>query len=383
MKKAKRLTALLLLGLMTATTMAGCSSDEPEAPPVIVDTGSEAVSTAATEASTQEAEPEPEKEEIPEGMYRSELTGLPIDESLKNQRPIAVMVDNEVTALDHFGIAEADIVYEMINSTANDRITRLMPVYKDWKNVDQIGNVRSARSTNMMIYPEYDAVLMHAGGPFYINDYLNTGYNPRINGDFTRIPNGKPSEFTLYIKNSVKSLEGLFQTYNLPEEYTEHHTEGDHFLFVEYGKEVDQSGSDWKKAETADLSAAFKHNKSRLIYNEETTTYDYEEYGRLHVDADDEETATFENVFLIRASMSQLDNNGYMVYNVYVGEPAPAWYLTNGMVKEIYWQKTGATDAMKFFEKDATGTFVPLAINSGKTYIGIIPADHWDGITIE
>lgn len=384
MKKVKRMAGLLLAGLMTATALMSCSSDEPEAPPVIVDTGSaQTDNSSATVASTVEEEPEPVKAEIPEGMYRSELTGLPIDEALKNQRPIAVMVDNEVTALDHFGIAEADILYEMINSTANDRITRLMPVYKDWKSVDQIGNVRSARSTNMMIYPEYDAVLMHAGGPFYINDYLNTGFNPRINGDFTRIPNGKPSEFTLYIKNSVKSLESLFQTYNLSEEYTEHHEEGDHFLFVEYGEEVDQSGTDWKEVSAVDLSAPFKHNKSRLVYNEDTTSYDYEEYGRLHVDGEDEEVATFENAFLIRASMSQLDANGYMVYNMYVGEPTEAYYLTNGKMKEVYWQKTGPQDAIKFFEKDASGKIVPMAINSGKTYIGIIPADHWDGITFE
>ena len=30
----------------------------------------------------------------------------------KDQRPIAVMVDNERTALPHFGTADADVVYE-------------------------------------------------------------------------------------------------------------------------------------------------------------------------------------------------------------------------------------------------------------------------------
>ena len=65
-------------------------------------------------------------------VYTSELTGLPISASLKDQRPIAVMVDNEKVALKHFGTAEADIVYEMMNSTANDRSTRLMCIYKDY-----------------------------------------------------------------------------------------------------------------------------------------------------------------------------------------------------------------------------------------------------------
>ncbi len=56
----------------------------------------------------------------------SELTGLEISDALVNQRPVAVMVDNEKTALKHYGTGEADIVYEMMNSTANGRITRFI-----------------------------------------------------------------------------------------------------------------------------------------------------------------------------------------------------------------------------------------------------------------
>ena len=63
-------------------------------------------------------------------MYRSELTNELIDESLKNQRPIAVMVDNESIALPHYGLSQADVVYEMMNSTLNGRITRFMVLVK-------------------------------------------------------------------------------------------------------------------------------------------------------------------------------------------------------------------------------------------------------------
>ena len=50
------------------------------------------------------------------GAYRSAYQR----KSQGSGRPIAVMVDNEKVALKHFGTAEADIVYEMMNSTAND-----------------------------------------------------------------------------------------------------------------------------------------------------------------------------------------------------------------------------------------------------------------------
>lgn len=50
-------------------------------------------------------------------MYRSELTNEWIDASLAMQRPVAIMVDNESKALPHYGLTEADVVYEMMNST--------------------------------------------------------------------------------------------------------------------------------------------------------------------------------------------------------------------------------------------------------------------------
>ena len=65
-----------------------------------------AYASSAAEVSTVQAE------DPPVGMYRSELTGEWISSTLMNQRPIAVMVDNEITALPHFGTSEADIVYD-------------------------------------------------------------------------------------------------------------------------------------------------------------------------------------------------------------------------------------------------------------------------------
>lgn len=100
-------------------------------------------------------------EETREGMYRSEITNEWIDESLKNQRPVAIMVDNEKTALPHYGLTEADVVYEIMNSTANGRITRLMAIVKDWGKIQQFGSVRSTRPTNIMLAAEWNAVLCH------------------------------------------------------------------------------------------------------------------------------------------------------------------------------------------------------------------------------
>ena len=172
MKKKVLAAILIAVGVLT-----GCGNAEPiaspiqtvEAEPIATDTQEVVAQPEATEA--------PVEEVGPENCYRSELTNEWIDESLKDQRPIAVMVDNERTALPHFGVADADVVYEIMNSTLNDRITRFMVLVKDWTSITQLGSVRSARPTNFMLAAEWNAVLCHDGGPYFINDWAAKDYS--------------------------------------------------------------------------------------------------------------------------------------------------------------------------------------------------------------
>ena len=53
------------------------------------------------------------------------------------------------------------------------------------------GNVRSARSTNVILAPEYNAILVHDGGPYHIDFWL--GYdnaNNHLSGGFARFSLG-------------------------------------------------------------------------------------------------------------------------------------------------------------------------------------------------
>ena len=326
-----------------------------------------------------------EAAEVPAGMYLSELTGEPIDEALKNQRPIAVMVDNERTALDHFGTAEADVVYEMMNSTANDRITRLMVLVKDWGSIKQLGSIRSTRPTNLLLYPEWNAVLCHDGGPaVHINAYLENDYTPRFNGSFSRVDNGKPTEFTEYILEG--DLERNFTNSGISPEYDENRLEDEsHFEFVPYGHAIDLETdyNDAFDASEIDMSQVFFHNGSKLIYNKDTETYDYHEYGAPHTDGEDGEVMTFKNVFLQDVVFNQLDDNGYLIYNVLDFNYNKAYYFTNGKGIEVFWQKIETLDHTRYFVYNEDGLLEEIEINAGKTYIGLIPDDSWDKLDIK
>ena len=63
-----------------------------------------------------------------------------IDEN-SNDRPIAVMIDNNIGDNKHAGLQESYINYEII---VEGGLTRIMGIYKD-KDVELIGPVRSSR----------------------------------------------------------------------------------------------------------------------------------------------------------------------------------------------------------------------------------------------
>lgn len=222
----KKVLAAMIVAM---ALLSGCGGEEKEEDqpqslvPVVVDT------PEPTPEPTEEPTPTPEPEETREGMYRSELTNEWIDEALQNQRPIAVMVDNEKTALPHYGLTEADIVYEMMNSTKNDRITRFMALVKDWAKIEQFGSIRSTRPTNIYLVGEWNAVLCHDGGPFYATDLIKEkDYCENFSGTFSRVNNGKPREFTEYIVTG--DLEKNFNNKKYSIEYNEHYT-GPHYTF--------------------------------------------------------------------------------------------------------------------------------------------------------
>ena len=374
--KRRSLLALVMVSVV-ALSLAGCGGKEVQAPVETVEFENivENVANDQQEDTVEEDSTEEQTvEENHEGMYRSELTNEWIDESLKNQRPIAVMVDNEKIALPHYGLTEADVVYEIMNSTANGRVTRLMPIVKDWGKIKQFGSIRSARPTNFMLAAEWNAVMCHDGGPFYIDEYVARSYTNNFSGTFGRVDNGKSREYTEYILEG--DLDKNFSNSKYSVEYNEHY-EGKHFVFS--NEVVDLSGKSGV-IDATEIKLPFPHNSSTLKYNEETGTYDYYEYGNAHVDPlHDNAVLTFENVILQSCSFSQLDENGYVIYNV-IGSGDDGYYLTNGKAVPISWIKSGETDITLFLDKE---TGEQIEMNTGKTYIALVPSDSWNKLSIE
>lgn len=367
----KKRVLMILASVAMVAALTACGGKEEPVEEVTVEIEEEA------EEPVVEEETVVEEVVVPEGYYRSELTNEIISEELKDQRPIAVMVDNEKTALPHYGLTQADVVYELMNSTKNDEITRFMALVKDWDSIEQFGSIRSLRPTNILLANEWNAIICHDGGPFYINDYLALPASDNISGYFGRVNNGKPREFTEYILTG--EIEKYTGRLGIETSYTEHY-EGAHYQFATEANPMvlkDTYGDFAKKATFIDLP--FKHNGSELKYNEADGLYYYSEYGSPHVDPQNgNKQLSFKNVIIQRVTYSQLDENGYLIFNC-IGEGQEAVYITNGERINVTWTKRSDTEPTRYYD----GMGDEITINTGKTYVAFVADQRWDELVIE
>lgn len=413
---------MVLAGVMLGTMLTACT-EVPDVPadidtiftgePITIDEpeltpppeSSQDASSQSSETPSTTSTPAPDLE----NMYRSELTGEWISKDLQNQRPVAIMVDNEILTYPHYGINQADVVYEMMNSTANGRITRFMCIVKDYAQITRFGGVRSIRPTNFLVGFPYEAIFCHDGGPFYINDYTAKKYCYHFSGIFaryTRPTSERPSWATSYASRAYGSeytefvtwdeyknpdngkysvgLKKALESAKFSKEYSSTY-KGTGFNFLT-DKETDLSEVSGVKS-CSEISLPFSHTSTALKYNKTTKTYDLYEYGNVHTDAaDNDNVTTFKNVLILNCSFSQLDEHGYMIYNYYNyygtnKKKADGYYLTNGNVIPIKWTKSNVDSDPAHYYNAKTGE--ELEMNVGKIYISLIPSDSWSKVTIK
>ncbi len=392
MKRWSAVLALALAGMMLFTA---CGKKDKEEEEVTVEEPAQAMQPAmvvqdspAAPVQQEAAAPAVESDTPPDGMVANQLSGEWIDASLENQRPVAVMVDNE-KGVKHYGLTQADVIYEMMNSTQNDGVTRFMALVKDWGALQQFGSIRSTRPTNLRIFPEWNAVLCHDGGPFWNDNFYKNKYVERFSGTFSRVNNGMSREFTEYIlspENQAsiatekgKTIEQNFEATGYSKTYNDYYR-GDHWVFATRSNPntLDQYSS---AISCTKLSLPFHHNNPWMEYDSASGEYKYFQYGSAEKDLGNGEQVSFKNVLLERARMEQLDDHGYMMYYPCDSENKErlGWYITNGKAVKVTWSKMDDLTPTKFYDEDG----VEIKINVGTTYIGLIRNEEWDNVSIE
>ena len=306
-----------------------------------------------------------------EGMVRSRLTNEWIDEKVAATRPIAVMIPNESRAIPHYNLSKASVIYE---AKVEYSMTRMMALFEDWQKLNKIGNVRSIRSYFAYWAFEWDAIIVHFGGPYFVYDLLNLETTDSVDGtkDSTAFfrTNDREKPHNAYcsgpgILEAVKKNQIELNYRGLTEE--------NHFLFADPGtvNTLSQYGSKAEDASYVDMTAAYPLTRCYFNYNPDDQLYYRSQYlsgstDGPHVDGYTDKQLSFSNLIVQRVKQEEI-GDGYLAMQCH-DETRDGWYFTCGKGIHVTWQKIGDYGATKYFDDDGN----QIQMNTGKTMILII-----------
>lgn len=344
----KKLIATLCMVLLTVGLLAGCKKEEK----ALKDT-EEKVTEEATE-----------KDKGHEGMARSYLTGEWIDEELAGKKPVAIMIGNTNDALPQYGVGQADVVYEV---PAEGGITRLMPIFQDYSDLDKIGSVRSCRHYYAYYAMEFDAIYIHYGQASYAEALLSSGKIEDLNG-----LDGAIDSRTFYRDNERRAPHNAFvSTEGIDEgiKYKEYDTElpsdyEGHYLF----NEDDEKEITLDKGEAAAVvQPGYYLNNPWFVYDKEDGLYYRFQYKKEHMDEASGEQLAFKNVILQYAASERIDAKyGYLDVTT-VGE-GTGKYITNGKAIDITWKREREEDPTRYYDMQGN----EIVLNQGKTMVCVL-----------
>ncbi|MBQ9926763.1 MAG: DUF3048 domain-containing protein [Lachnospiraceae bacterium] len=368
----KRLQVLFLVALSSSLLLFGCGKEETVTQPVV-----EPIVEAQPEKETEPTEEVPAENETDldappaEGMVRSRLTNEWVDEEVAKTRPIAVMVPNSKTA-SQYNLSKASVLYEC---NVEGSMTRLMAVWEDWESLDKIGNVRSCRDYYLYWAFEWDAIYIHYGGPFYIDDLIAREDTQNINCiDYANATfrdtakNSTDNAFT-----SAERIKEAADYYGYPTEYREGYSDDNHFQFATNSEpNTLEQYSDAIDAKKIDMSPAYPVTNCYFVYNEETGLY--ERFQHLsgdsdgpHVDLATNEQLAFKNVLVQNTYFEVRDQKGYLAFQCH-DTTRDGWFFTNGKGIHVTWEKTADYSATRYYDDDGN----EIKLNTGKTMICIL-----------
>lgn len=368
----KRLQVLFLVALSSSLLLFGCGKSEETAVQPIVQPIVEQQPEKEEDSSSEEAETEADLDTPPaEGMVRSRLTNEWVDEDVANTRPVAIMIPNSKTA-SQYSISDASILYEC---NVEGSMTRLMAVFEDWKNLEKVGNIRSCRDYYLYWAFEWDAIYIHYGGPFYIDDLVGRSDTQNINC----IDYGKAS-FRDTAKNSTDNaftsgslIQDAINHYGYPLTYRDGYSDATHYQFVGSSEpNTLEQYSDAINASKIDLSPAYPVTNCYFIYNEETGLYD--RYQHLsgdsdgpHIDLANNKQLAFKNVLIQNTYFEVRDQKGYLSFQCH-DTTRDGWFFTNGKGIHVTWEKTSDYGATRYYDDNGN----EIKLNTGKTMVCIV-----------
>lgn len=381
-----------ILAVLAACTMlfSACKKTETTSEPESQPTQQEEV-----------AEPTP----TPEPYEANVLTGEPKgDDYPEGQRITAVMVNNITVARPQRGLSKAQMLFEI---KVEGGITRFMPVFNDYNDIEEIGPVRSGRDQFFQLILPWQALYIHVGESVFMTEYAknyeygllnNTdaanGYRDydRVNWQGLSYGNGLSKEHTMYTsgENIAKYISDMDVDMNRTYNST-------FFNFVDYRDEnpvrdltnsPDSAYSDKYGPVVQDGEyVAITHSasyKTRFLYDEATTTYKMQQYystdgsWRDTIDEEYDEQLAFTNLVILYTDFEAYPGDSHDIQDVEYGNGGIGYYCYGGKIEKIYWQKGTPLEALRLYylTEDGQCSDEQLPVNIGKSYVAVVDVDE-------
>ena len=297
-----------------------------------------------------------------------------IDED-SNNRPIAVMIDNNIGNEKHAGLQDSYLNYEII---VEGGLTRIMAIYKD-KDVSLIGPVRSSRHYFLDYALESDAIYTHYGwSPYAEKDIKNLGVNNI---------NGLTDEAPFWRDRKIKAPHNVFTSINNIQKYASEKNYSmkskDWKLFKYSADEINLNSAETRsentnieenqqnteEVETANqiLITYSKHQARSYSFDSENKYYLRSMNGIAHLDKTTNLQLHYKNIIIEKVENYSLDSYGRQdLKTVSSGE---GYFITNGYAKPITWEKDSRSSKTEYKYKNGKG----IVLNDGNTFIQIVP----------
>lgn len=288
-----------------------------------------------------------------------------IDEDSKS-RNIAVMINNISTVWGYqSGLQDAYLVYELL---VEGNITRLMAVYKDPGDIEQLGTIRSARPYYLDYVLENDAVYLHIGGsPQALLDIKSLKINDLVEGAATfRVKNGLSYEHTAFA-----SMEKIMQAIS-KKGYRMTTTQPNILKYSATPIELSKMEGAIPANEVLVPYSSRGESKRSFTYDPEEKVYKRFQGSKAHTDNITKKQYTAKNIITYKVKYADIANDDkgrQEMSNIGSGK---GYYISEGYAVPIKWSKSSRSAQTVYTYMDGT----PLIVNDGNTYFEIQPSSQ-------
>lgn len=307
------------------------------------------------------------------------LSGKPLKLGAVDKRALLVKIDNVPLARPHYGITQADLVFEIL---VEGFATRLAAVFHS-QDPQTIGNIRSARLADRSLTPMVRGALVYSGTSAY--------EVPLIQRDAA---NGK------YVDLSADYTSGYYRVTFRPGPYNMFTSAAAmRQAIAAHGADTPQQIPAWgflaatdHVATIAGMSGAAPATELTIPYREDISLvkYQYDPQARTYarfqnnagkavrdIDAVNNQPIAAANVVIVRTEIWEVpeivDAGGAHAHDMRLTGTGPATIFRDGLRQEGTWWRATDTDAFTF--KNAAGE--KILFDQGQTWVHVVPND-WE-----